>query len=178
MLKMRNRRWCKKNNRVCHKFQFHREHQGKKIPLPTAKSCHKSYILELGWGIGRQNPIPVSGKCNLWQQLQQNRNPVSGEAITATKPSKPSSFELKLPLPFLPCSWHSRHLKKPTSFPAPVRHWLNRENLKCKCLPGCSPSEPYGEKTALRGGLAELYSLTWTFFFSMWNSLILFSDCT
>lgn len=94
---------CKKNSHVCHKFQFFREHQGgKKIQLPTAKSCHKSYILELSWGTGRQNPISVSGECNLWQQLQQNKNLVSGEAITATKPSKPFSSELKLPLPFLP----------------------------------------------------------------------------
>lgn len=100
MLKMRNRRWCKKNSHVCHKFQFLREHQEKKKnPLPTANSCHKSYILELSWSIGRQNPISVSGKCNLWQQLQQNKNLVSGEAITATKPF---SSELKLPLPFLP----------------------------------------------------------------------------
>lgn len=102
MLKMRNRRWCKKNSHVCHKFQFLWEHQEKKIPLPIPKSCYKSYILELCWGIGRQNPISVSGERNLWKQLQQNKNLVSGEAITATKPSKPFSCELKLPLPFLP----------------------------------------------------------------------------
>lgn len=103
MLKMRNRTWCKKNSHVCHKFQFLREHQEKnKIPLPPAKSCHKSYILELSWGTGKQNPISGSGECSLWQQLQHNRNLVSGEVITASKPSKPFSSELKLLLPFLP----------------------------------------------------------------------------
>lgn len=83
-------------------FNFLENIRKKKIPLPTAKSCHKSYILELSWGIGKQNPISVSGECNLWQQLQQNRNLVSGEVITASKPWKPFSSELKLPLPFLP----------------------------------------------------------------------------
>lgn len=117
MLKMRNRKWCKKNSHVCHKFQFLREHQEKKIPLPTAKSCHKSYILELSWGIGRQNLISVSGDHNLWQQQQQNKNLFSGETITATKPSKPLSSEVKLPLPFLSHAPDVQDIWKKTQLP-------------------------------------------------------------
>lgn len=180
MLKMRNRTWCKKNSHVCHKFQFLREHQEKnKIPLPPAKSCHKSYILELSWGTGKQNPISGSGECSLWQQLQHNRNLVSGEVITASKPSKPFSSELKLLLPFLP---HAPDVQDIWKQQLPLRLLSNTDSIgktwNASVYLAFLHQNLKERRQHSQEVLAELCFLTWMFFFSMTNSLIFFWDLT
>lgn len=180
MLKMRNRTWCKKNSHVCHKFQFLREHQEKnKIPLPPAKSCHKSYILELSWGTGKQNPISGSGECSLWQQLQHNRNLVSGEVITASKPSKPFSSELKLLLPFLP---HAPDVQDIWKQQLPLRLLSNTDSIgktwNASVYLVFLHQNLKERRQHSQEVLAELCFLTWMFFFSMTNSLIFFWDLT
>lgn len=180
MLKMRNRTWCKKNSHVCHKFQFLREHQEKnKIPLPPAKSCHKSYILELSWGTGKQNPISGSGERSLWQQLQHNRNLVSGEVITASKPSKPFSSELKLLLPFLP---HAPDVQDIWKQQLPLRLLSNTDSIgktwNASVYLVFLHQNLKERRQHSQEVLAELCFLTWMVFLSMTNSLIFFWDLT